>query len=172
MGVFDGYTSILFREDASGRRVYAPFGTWGGVYEVPNGEARRIQRQVKIFWAAWLVLVIVLQDTLGWFYTLAAIPLVLAVYFGLAALQVRRLPRLPVSAREVPRVSRGELQTRYSRAIGAPTLAALTAASVVFVMIGVWFLVRGIGGVQIWFVVVFFGFCGVSLFLQWRRARS
>src|SRR6266568_4033520 len=56
MGVFDGYTSILFREDASGRRVYAPFGTWGGVSEVPNAEARRIQRQVKIFWAAWLVL--------------------------------------------------------------------------------------------------------------------
>ncbi len=48
MGVFDGLIAILFRQDSSGQRVYAPFGLWGGVYRVSDADAKRIQRHVKI----------------------------------------------------------------------------------------------------------------------------
>jgi hypothetical protein len=171
MGIFDGQTAILFREDASGQRVYAPFGTWGGVYQVSNVAAERIRRHVKVFWFAALVIVVGLQITLGWRYNLLALPVVLAAYFGMAGLHVRQLPRLPLSAREFPAISRPELERRYSHAIGSPVLAILTAFSAALTAIGIWMVIKG-AGVQAWFVLLFFGACAVSLFRQWRRARS
>ncbi len=171
MGIFDGQTAILFREDASGQRVYAPFGLWGGVYRVSNADVLRIQRHVKIFWLAALVIVVGLHITLGWRYNLLALPILLCGYFGMAGWHVRHLPRLPLSVRELPSVSRAELERRYSHAIGAPLLAMLTVSSVAFVAIGIWLLTKG-AGAQAWFVVIFFGLCAISLFRQWRRARS
>jgi len=172
MGVFDGFTSILFRQDASGRRVYTPFGKWGGVYEVPDNDARRIQRDVKLFWIGWFVAVFVLQLALDWRYVFWAIPLMMVLFFVRSAWHIRRLRRLPLSPRDLPRLSRPELEQRYSRAVGTPTLAFLSITSIVFVVIGIWIVASGTGGALGWLVVLFFGLCSVSLFRQWRRARS
>ncbi len=172
MGLFDGFVSILFRLDASGRRVYAPFGTWGGVYEVREDDAERIQRHGKRFWVVWFIAVVVLVMALDWRYVLMAIPIMLAAYFGMAAWHVRQMTRLPVSPRELPRLSRVELERRYSRAVGVPTLISLTIVSLLFVAGGVWMLMSGAPPTESWLVILFFGLCTFSLFRQWRRARS
>ena len=87
---------------------------WGGVYGVSDRDALRIQRHVKLFWLAALVIVAGLQVVLGWRYNLLALAVLLGGYFGMARLHMRHLPRLALSVRELASISRPNLERRYS----------------------------------------------------------
>src|SRR4051794_30068525 len=142
MGYFDGYTANLFRLDGQQRRVIAPWGNRGPVYLVPTEvEAERIVGAVRRAYQVMLPLVIGSVIVLGWRWTVG-LGLVWLVGFYVTLHRVTRgLPRSEERARDLPKVSRSEMQGRMAAALGRRWLVALLVVSLLFLLVGIWSLV-------------------------------
>lgn len=170
MGLFDGVTANLFREDSAGRRVYAPFGKWGGVYLVPDASvAARIATVWRRFYQIMLVSIIGVGIAFGWSWQAwSLVPIAVAASLVVAQLQTKGLERITASASDLQPVTRAQAVTRYAKAVGKPLLWTLLGSSLLLTAAGIWMITTG-AGIMAWGAAGFFGLCTLSFVLQLRR---
>ena len=129
MSYFDTFTATLFRTDADGRRVIAPFGR-GRVYLVGDASARRIEVTLRIYYGLMLIAIVTTQVVGGWRWNMFFVwPLSMAIYFALFGILVRPLERLPMSTHQLHMESRSQRLDAVARATGKPTLVLLAVTS-------------------------------------------
>ena len=150
MGYFDAFTVNLFRTDATGQRVIAPFGKWGGVYAVPDSAVSRITGAVKLYYMGMLVVIVTANEATGWKWGgfVAVVPLIVVnvvMYIWL----VRPLQRLPIKYGDLPKLRRRERQKAAAVAMGPITLTLLLLASLAMTAAGIY--------VHLWWAAALFG---------------
>jgi uncharacterized membrane protein len=141
MGYFDGYTANLFRSDDQQRRVVVPWGSRGPVYLVPTDvDAARITRVVRVAYQVMIPLVVGSVIVLGWRWMIVLGLAWLVAFYGVIYAVTRDLPRANVRARDLPKVSRREMQGRMALAIGRRWLVVLLVVSLLSVAAATWAL--------------------------------
>jgi len=170
MGYFDGYTANLFRLDGQQRRVITPWGTRGAVYLVATeAQAERIVRAVRRAYQVMLPVVIGSVLLLGWRWMIA-LGLLWLVGFYLTLYSVTRgLPRSEDRVRDLPKVSRSEMQGRMANALGRRWLIALLVVAVLFLAVGLWSLVTTGPAVSTYYLIGYSVLCCAIFAYQLRR---
>ena len=172
MGYFDGYTANLFRVDGRQRRAFAPWGNRGPVYLVPTDvEAERIVRTVRRAYQVLLAVVISSVILLGWRWTVGLGLLWLVGFYVMLYTVTRALPRSDERARDLPKLSRGDMQERMARALGRRWLFALLGISLTFLAVGLWSLVVAGRALSTYYTIGYSALCSALFVYQLRRAR-
>ena len=170
MGLFDGVTANLFRQDSAGRRVYAPFGKLGGVYLVPNDfVAARIAGVWRRFYQITIGCIIVAGIAFGWrWQAWLLVPIAIAASLVVAQLLTRGLERTAATPSDLQPVTRAQAVTRYAQAVGKRLLWTLLGSSLLLTGAGVWMITTG-AGTEAWLATGFFCLCTLSFVFQLRR---
>jgi hypothetical protein len=81
MGYFDALTSGCFKKDQSGKSVFYPWGVLGKGLVLPDEETEnKVRRFVRRFYMISLPLIIIVSVTVGWVYSFALAPILIAWY--------------------------------------------------------------------------------------------
>jgi hypothetical protein len=134
MGYFDGVSEGQFKIAEDGRRLFFPRGLWGRGYVVDSeSEFQRLRRQVKIYQAAALVLVIaaVVPRQFNPYLVIAVALLLIVFYFAWSRSLVARLQ--PAE----DRLKLRETSAAQARAFGPFVLWFLEIVALAFVAIGI-----------------------------------
>jgi Ca2+/Na+ antiporter len=167
MGYFDALTSGAFKTAKDGRRLFFPWGVLGRGYDLASErDYERLQRQIKIYMIATLVLVIGTGVMEAYVWSVIAVALLIALYVVWAVYQLRRLP--PADER----LSLEESMTSQAVRHNAAVLWLMQIVSLVFVAAGILMLVLDPGN---WLVAlaatIFFGLCA-AVFARMLILRS
>ena len=168
MGYFDGLTSGNFKIARDGGKLYYPWGYWGRGYAISEQDDARLRRQLKIYHAVSLVLIIATAST-GHFVVMAALTAALMVFYALWSWHLTA----GMQATD-ERLSFHASLVSQARAYGAGTLWLLEIIAILFVVSFAFMLVRDVADWPLGlFGIVFFGLCaavgGYQLVLR-RRA--
>lgn len=163
MGYFDGLTDAAFKTDEQGRKVFYPWGVLGKGY-VTRDEDHYQNLRSKIKWGYIISLpaIIIGQVAYGW--QLAVLFAVVYTVWYLVMLKLW-LSGLEISNEKI---TVAEARRNSARSHSRGMLIFLTFVSIVFVLLGL--LVAAMG--KVWlglFTVVFFGFCGWTIFQMLRE---
>lgn len=156
-GYFNALASSSFKVTADGRKLFFPWGVLGGGYDIPSEQDyERLQRQIKVYTIAAMVLVIA-PIAIRYFLTGFVIAALLMLFYVLwVPYLVRGLKRTD------ERLTMRETVSTQARTHNAPTLWLMQFASLAFVAIGIVMLIVEPG---MWPValmsIVFFGFCAM-----------
>ena len=165
MGLLNGLVAGTFRRDA-GRVYFVPWGNWGRSYLVPLEREAHLTRFLRAYYAIMFALIPIATYMFQW-RALLLLPLLL----GAVYLKFWHFTRgLPV-ADSAPAVDRGELLRQHARATGKPVLWFSLVASLLFVSVGLWLLLRGERSGTTYFTIAFFGLCAAVNAVQIRKAR-
>jgi hypothetical protein len=155
MGYFDGLTSGYFKTAQDGRKLYFPWSYWGRGYVMPSDQAyENVRRQLKIFQAVFLVLVIASAGLQHFIVTVAIGVLALLFYAVWSRSLVKGLPvadeQLTLKASQMSR----------AQAFGPVILWVLEIGALIFVASGLFVLFARRSDWQTGlFATVFFGVC-------------
>jgi len=169
MGYFDGLVSGSFKQDASGRTLFFPYGVLGkGKLAPSEAAAQSLKTGLKIYYMITLPVIIVASILYGFLASMAAAAVMIVAYEIWIRGQTASWTRSGES------LTYAESTRNSAVALGKGTLIALLVVSLLFVATGIAMIFavpdsRWIGVLS----TVFFGACSVAfMYMLRRRAAS
>lgn len=156
MGYFDGLTSGNFKTAQDGQKLYYPWGYWGRGYAVSEHDCKRLRRQLKIYHAVSLALIIASAATQH-FIALFVLTAALMAFYALWSWHLTA----GLQASE-EKLSLHTSMVSQARAYGAVTLWLLEFIAIAFVASFIFMLFLNTANWPLGlFGIVFFGLCAV-----------
>ncbi|MBF0287395.1 MAG: hypothetical protein HQM14_06200 [SAR324 cluster bacterium] len=160
MGYFDSLTENHFKTDFEGRSIYYRWGVLGKGYVLSNKTVENKLRQlIKVFYFVAMVTVIGVAVSIGWFYELFLVPLLLVWYQLYTGSLIKEFPTVEVSSFQ-------ERLANYFTSYSLTRLWCMLIGSIFFVVAGILIALfdseSAFLGV---FSALFFGACGIIAFL-------